>query len=56
MEQMDPDPFMSALNQYGLPWQVIELPIKSADPHPTKADIRRPNLDFMTHKPKITHK
>ena len=32
MEQMDPDPFMSALNQYGLPWQVIELPIKSADP------------------------
>lgn len=27
MEQMDPDPFMEALNQYGLPWKVIELPI-----------------------------
>ena len=21
MEQMDPDPFMDALNRYGLPWQ-----------------------------------
>ena len=27
MEQMDPDPFMEALNQYGLPWDVIELPV-----------------------------
>ena len=27
MEQMDPDPFMEALNIYGLPWQVIELPL-----------------------------
>lgn len=25
MEQFDPDPFMEALNQYGLPWKVIEL-------------------------------
>jgi saccharopine dehydrogenase (NAD+, L-lysine-forming) len=25
MEQNDPDPFMEALNQYGLPWQCIEL-------------------------------
>ena len=24
MEQMDPDPFMADMNQYGLPWQVIE--------------------------------
>ncbi|MBN2737078.1 MAG: saccharopine dehydrogenase family protein [Spirochaetales bacterium] len=24
MEQMDPDPFMEALNQDGLPWQVVE--------------------------------
>ena len=36
MEQMDPDPFMSALNQYGLPWQVIELPIESEDPPTSK--------------------
>ena len=28
MEQMDPDPFMDALNQYGLPWQILE---KTAD-------------------------
>ena len=27
MEEMDPDPFMEALNNYGLPWQVIELPL-----------------------------
>lgn len=26
MEQMDPDPFMADLNQYGLPWHVIEDP------------------------------
>lgn len=25
MEEMNPDPFMEALNQYGLPWQVLEL-------------------------------
>ena len=25
MEQNDPDPFMDALNKYGLPWQCIEL-------------------------------
>ncbi|ACR11764.1 saccharopine dehydrogenase [Teredinibacter turnerae T7901] len=25
MEQFDPDPFMNDLNQYGLPWQVVEL-------------------------------
>lgn len=25
MEQLDPDPFMADLNEYGLPWQVIEL-------------------------------
>jgi len=24
MEQFDPDPFMEALNKYGLPWQVME--------------------------------
>lgn len=24
MEQLDPDPFMDALNKYGLPWQVVE--------------------------------
>ncbi len=26
MEQMDPDPFLEDMNQYGLPWQVIENP------------------------------
>ncbi len=26
MEQLDPDPFMDDLNQYGLPWQVVEEP------------------------------
>lgn len=25
MEQFDPDPFMADLNQYGLPWEVVEL-------------------------------
>ena len=25
LEQLDPDPFMDALNQYGLPWQIKEL-------------------------------
>ena len=25
MEQLDPDPFMEALNRYGLPWEVKEL-------------------------------
>jgi saccharopine dehydrogenase (NAD+, L-lysine-forming) len=24
MEQFDPDPFMDALNQYGLPWKILE--------------------------------
>lgn len=27
MEQRDPDPFMEALNQHGLPWQVVDLPV-----------------------------
>jgi saccharopine dehydrogenase (NAD+, L-lysine-forming) len=26
IEQMDPDPFMAAMNQYGLSWTVIEEP------------------------------
>lgn len=26
IEQMDPDPFMEAMNEYGLPWKVIEEP------------------------------
>jgi saccharopine dehydrogenase (NAD+, L-lysine-forming) len=25
MEELDPDPFMSALNEYGLPWTIKEL-------------------------------
>ena len=25
MEQFDPDPFMEALNQHGLPWDVMRL-------------------------------
>jgi len=25
IEQFDPDPFMAAMNEHGLPWQVIEL-------------------------------
>jgi saccharopine dehydrogenase (NAD+, L-lysine-forming) len=25
MEQFDPDPFMDALNRYGLPWTAVEL-------------------------------
>jgi len=25
MEQLDPDPFMDALNRYGLPWQATTL-------------------------------
>lgn len=32
VEQMDPDPFMADLNQYGLPWNEIEL-----DSHPLEA-------------------
>jgi saccharopine dehydrogenase (NAD+, L-lysine-forming) len=24
MEQFDPDPFMDALNQHGLPWKVLK--------------------------------
>jgi saccharopine dehydrogenase (NAD+, L-lysine-forming) len=27
MEQFDPDPFMADLNQYGLPWKIIDLPL-----------------------------
>lgn len=30
MEQHNPDPFMEALNNYGLPWQVIDLPVLSS--------------------------
>jgi saccharopine dehydrogenase-like NADP-dependent oxidoreductase len=26
-EELDPDPFMDLLNQYGLPWQVVENPV-----------------------------
>ena len=26
LEELDPDPFMDLLNQYGLPWQVVENP------------------------------
>ncbi|MDP0501820.1 MAG: saccharopine dehydrogenase family protein [Verrucomicrobiota bacterium JB022] len=28
MEQFDPDPFMEALNQHGLPWKVVEQPVE----------------------------
>ncbi len=31
MEQLNPDPFMEALNQHGLPWHVLELPIHGTD-------------------------
>jgi saccharopine dehydrogenase (NAD+, L-lysine-forming) len=24
MEQFDPDPFMEDLNQYGLPWKILD--------------------------------
>jgi saccharopine dehydrogenase (NAD+, L-lysine-forming) len=27
METCDPDPFMEALNQWGLPWEVLEIPV-----------------------------
>ncbi len=27
MEQLDPDPFMQALNKYGLPWQVVDIDV-----------------------------
>ena len=26
LEELDPDPFMEALNEYGLPWVVVENP------------------------------
>ena len=26
VEEFDPDPFMEALNKYGLPWKVVENP------------------------------
>ena len=29
MEQLDPDPFMADLNQYGLPWKLIEMPVEA---------------------------
>ena len=28
MEERDPDPFMEELNQRGLPWEIIELPVE----------------------------
>jgi saccharopine dehydrogenase (NAD+, L-lysine-forming) len=31
MEQNDPDPFMEALNKYGLPWNCIELTREQAE-------------------------
>jgi saccharopine dehydrogenase (NAD+, L-lysine forming) len=31
IEQMDPDPFMDDLNQYGLPWKVIEGAVATLD-------------------------
>ena len=31
MEQMDPDPFMDDLNQYGLPWKIIEGAVVNLD-------------------------
>ena len=27
VEEFDPDPYMDALNKYGLPWQVDENPV-----------------------------
>lgn len=27
LEEMDPDPYMEALNKFGLPWQVVENPV-----------------------------
>ena len=27
VEEFDPDPFMEALNKYGLPWKVVENPV-----------------------------
>ena len=26
IEQMNPDPFMQAMNDYGLPWKIVENP------------------------------
>ncbi len=31
MEQLDPDNFMADLNLYGLPWNVVELPLEQAE-------------------------
>ena len=28
MEQLDPDPFLEALAQHGLPWHVKEMPLE----------------------------
>jgi saccharopine dehydrogenase (NAD+, L-lysine forming) len=27
LEQLEPDPFMADMNQYGLPWKMVELPL-----------------------------
>lgn len=27
VEEFDPDPYMDALNQYGLPWQISDHPV-----------------------------
>ena len=27
VEEFDPDPYMDALNKYGLPWQICENPV-----------------------------
>jgi saccharopine dehydrogenase (NAD+, L-lysine-forming) len=29
MEQLDPDPFMQALDEHGLPWKVVDLDPKA---------------------------
>ena len=26
-DELDPDPYMEALNKWGLPWQVVENPV-----------------------------
>ncbi len=31
VEELDPDPFMAALNRHGLPWQLVEIPAQSGD-------------------------
>ena len=34
IEQFDPDPFMNDMNQYGLPWTVVELTDFDLDQNP----------------------